>query len=135
MTVTMRAIIIIIMTMIFLILVVTRSSFYFVSWIYFFFLILLSGSASSGDIDVLMTHPSFFSYNDDFDKVSELGSFYHWDLVQNQLWNLQQLAFFASWQSCSFLCLVRLLGFFQVFHMQTPSNKICSPCIIQRVRL
>ena len=37
----------------------------------FLFLILLSGSASSGDIDVLMTHPSFFSYNDDFDKVSE----------------------------------------------------------------
>ena len=32
---------------------------------------MLSGSASSGDIDVLMTHPSFFSYNDDFDKVSE----------------------------------------------------------------
>ncbi|XP_015748477.1 PREDICTED: DNA polymerase beta-like [Acropora digitifera] len=29
------------------------------------------GSASSGDIDVLMTHPAFVSYNDDFDKVSE----------------------------------------------------------------
>lgn len=30
------------------------------------------GSASSGDIDVLMTHPSFFSYNDDFDKKALL---------------------------------------------------------------
>ena len=37
----------------------------------FLFFILLSGSASSGDIDVLMTHPTFVSYNDDFDKVSE----------------------------------------------------------------
>ena len=37
----------------------------------FLFFFLLSGSASSGDIDVLMTHPSFFSHNDDFDKVSE----------------------------------------------------------------